>query len=339
MAKSAPANQRRVTVRANTDLVNRLNALDPGLGSLYAADVRRTSTVMSQGFSAASGQRGTVKIVGGKRDSTGNIPRAVEVDGPVAGGKGYRGDEFMTRDQIRGLFTCERFGGHPSGFPGWFEECVEDEQATAGAGVMPYFFGWTVHIPPEADTLTIDPFTGTRLISLWSFVLPAPATVARLSYYMQLFVFTASPPTINIGMFDVDFNLIFETGGIDVSDPSDPTQTEDGAFTFELDQEYELEAGEYFMAISSGSCIRMIGIATSSFAISLLDHAEVQDEGLTTPGPYGLRMFEFNVSGDENPYDGFPATLDASTGSFLSEYEDGLDCPMVLFEGVKAQYG
>lgn len=329
-------------------LIDDLNAMGeaagkPGMGTRLATELNRRFITINTRQDAQAGLRGSVAIAPQKRRASRGAPapglllrqnRIGEVDDAI------NDDEVPNWGQVRGLFTCEHFGGHVSGFPGWVEECVEGEKAAAGEGIMPYFFGWTVHIPPEADTLVIDPFAGETVIRLWSFVLPEPAIVDRVSYYMQIFTFTSIPPTINIGLYDVNLNLIFETGGIDVSDPANPAVVEDGAFTFELDQSYDLASGEYFLAFASGVCMRMIGIATSPFSLALLNHAEVQDEGLTTPGPYGLRFFEFDVgTSTTKPYDELPSVIDATTGTFVNMYELHEDVPMILFEGVKAQYG
>ena len=207
-------------------------------------------------------------------------------------------------------------------------------------GIMPYFFGWTVHVPPDSDIVLVDPFSSTNL-DLWSFVLPAPAIVNRLSYYIALTVSTFVPSHfINIGLYDADFNLIFQTGPIDVQNHAIPGQTLDGAYTFDLGADFQLAPGEYFMAIASGACIRIWGISTSrGIPTTLLDHAEVQDQGLLTPGPFGARMFEFVPNGGSTPgYLDFPSVLDTSVGTFNSFYEDQLDAPLILYEGIPAQY-
>ena len=333
MANKPPQNLRRGIGLIGGDVVDRLNKIDPGLGSLLVRSVNQKIAVLSSRIDAAAGHKGSVHIAPQGKDVTGKTNPAIVLGSQRAGGMAdpIDNEDGVNLRYFRRFLNCDWFEK-------MFDECIEDDSVRASAGIMPYFFGWTVHIPPEADTLVIDPFTGSNM-TLWSFVLPASATVARVSFYLVEVASTFSPgQEMNIGLYDADFNLVLETGAFVVRSDTDPTVTKDGAYTIELDQEYDLEAGEYFLAFSSAACIRMVGISTTVWSITLLDHAEVQDDGLLTPGPYGLRMFDFNPT-DPTPYQAFPETLGTDTGVFLTQYELRVDVPMVLFEGVKAHYG
>lgn len=144
---------------------------------------------------AQAGHGGSVAIAKQiAQDTTGRSVDALKLHGDTIGGVDWanRNDQVVPLEQMRAFFTCDHFGGHPSGFPGWFEDCVgQTEQRAAEAppphisdGLIHAFWGITFHAPPDADTFNGDPsFSEAGHGGYWQMIIPQTVVIDRGSIW------------------------------------------------------------------------------------------------------------------------------------------------------------
>lgn len=335
MARTTPRNLRRGVGRISGGIVDKLNALGrasgleghENIGSELAREINQHLAKISVRQDAQAGFGGPVAIAKQTRQSASGPPSpGLMLSGNRIGetAPALAGTDVPNYDQVKTLFTCDGFGGHPSGFAGWFEDCVDQrkkaETAAAVTGIMPYFFGWTVHAPNATDSIFTDGNTGGQC-ELWSFVLPDPAEVQALSFFIgyQPVIPGHGPVTINYGLFDADYNLVFQSG----TQTFTPGTT---AYTFrphrvKLDQVYELPAGEYFEAWAQFDCFTIFSIAWNTYLFELMQNVDpISGDALH---PHRL------VKADAQRYDlGFPDSLaDVVIGQGTA-----LDVPIVFYD-------
>lgn len=230
MAKSVPANQRHAARRVSGELIARLNALDPGLGTLFATDVNASRQTTAAALKAAAGQHGTVVIAEQKRSSGNRRPAAISVSqGQIADvARATEGHHAVPLEQVRAMFTCDHFGGHPSGFPGWFEECVDTRGGTTAAtpGIVHAMWGYSYEIPgfndvdPGGDPGILELFGG--LGSYWQMIVPVTTVFDRVTWWNDDHDAIIGPDLIRFGFYDMnqqdsEFERLAQTEAITLS--------------------------------------------------------------------------------------------------------------------------
>lgn len=258
MAKrsKAPTNLGQGIPRVGGELVDRLNKLDEGLGTALAYELNHRFSLADVRSRAAAGHAGTVVIAEQPRDSAGNKAAAIDVSGGNVAGSGWatQGDHLTPLSQVRSLFTCDHFGGHPSGFPGWFEECVQAERRAAATpfepipGLVHAMWGYTYEIPNFSDTFFSDPGLGEiGWGTYWEYIIPVSTTVDQVTWWLEDGGFT-NGGQIHFGLYDLNqsaesFPLVCQTvptGQIE----SFPF----GANTIALTERVTIEPGRYALA-------------------------------------------------------------------------------------------
>lgn len=326
-------------------LIDDLNKLGqaadmPDLGTRLATELNRRFTKVNTRQDAQAGLRGSVVIAPQKRRaSRGQPPPGMLARGNRIGevGAALNDDETPNWGQVKSLFTCKRFGGHVSGFEGWFEDCVDLREEMAamaideGEGVIPWFFGWTFDPPNASDVIIADPITNGT-IELYSTLVPeGTSTLVQVNYGLTTFapIFNAlgdgSPAGMNIGLYNADLELVTETGLIPVLDTGTDQLT--GFFATPLLTEVELAAGEYFQAFATNCCMRMYTIADSAPVTSTME-ADASIAGSTlNPGLHFGKAFSPNPSGTSVFVEAFPDTIERTELKVLS----GINVPMVMY--------
>lgn len=264
MAKrsKAPTNLGQGIPRVGGELVDRLNKLDEGLGTALAYELNHRFSLADVRSRAAAGHAGTVVIAEQPRDSVGNKAAAIDVSGGNVAGSGWatQGDHLTPLSQVRSLFTCDRFGGHPSGFPGWFEECVQAERQAATPftpipGLVHAFWGYSFHIPNSTDTISADAgFNESGHGAYYQMIIPAPCTVDRISFWRD--PGSGTPGFISFGLYDMnqsrtEFPLVARTA------PFHLDTIDNGLNVRALDSRVDIAPGIYAYAYT-GPCFHSI---------------------------------------------------------------------------------
>jgi hypothetical protein len=274
MPRKAPNLRSGIPLIGGT-LVDDLNTLGDSLGlqnvggRLATALNRRFSTVNGRA-DALSGLQGSVVIAPQKRRAERGQPEsAIKLSGGRIGevDRAITDDQVPNWGQVRGLFTCEAFGGHVSGFEGWVEECVDSRetartQPSLGDGIVHAFWGYTYQIPDFLETRTNDP--GRQEFGeayYWETIVPENTQVDRVSFQIPP---DLGPPVtrpgagIQIGIYDmnvsgISFPVLARTAVVPV------TAFATGVHTFALDTRILIPAGRYAVAMVA-PCMNFVGI-------------------------------------------------------------------------------
>lgn len=273
MAKrsKAPTNLGQGIPRVGGELVDRLNKLDEGLGTALAYELNHRFSIADSRTRAAAGHAGTVVLAEQQRDSAGNRPASMDVSGGNIAGSAWatQSDELPPLGQVRSLFTCDKFGGHPSGFPGWFEECVEQEQPVAiPSGIVHAMWGVTYEIPSNADLSADDPGESEfGLGNYYQYIIPSTTIVDQVTWWKS-------------GVAPVDGNIAFGLYSLDVAEASFPvvckTAATDltglgaGAHTIPLTESAIIAPGLYALAYIA-PCFNVLSIRLSAIAETMVN--------------------------------------------------------------------
>lgn len=263
-SRTNPANQQHGVHPVSSELVRRLNAIDPGLGTLLAEDTYMSRMAVDTRLRAAAGQHGTVVLAEQKRGSTGVRPAAMDVKGgEIVGGQWTsKLDAFVTLGQMLAYFTCDRFAGHPSGFPGWFEDCVDqrDQEASvvAGDGRIHAMWGYTWDVPNFEDVTSGDPGVSEfGYGTYWQMQIPETTVLDSVSFRIPfdpgLPVLAEGP--VGFALYSLDAGAA-EATLVVKSETVQAFGLGEGRQTLALEERTTLDAGLYALAYI-GPCFDM----------------------------------------------------------------------------------
>lgn len=272
MGKQSAQNLRRGVGRIGGSIIDDLNALGeaagkPGIGTRLAREINQKILKISARQDAQAGFRGSMAVAKqGRKSASGPAdPAILLADDRISGlGPGIQNKDAVNLEQLRALFTCDHFGGHVSGFPGWFEDCVGQEKAgTPGitSGIVHAMWGYTYEIPNFTDTVDNDPgLLESGEAFYWEFIVPVATQVDQVT-------FTTAPGTVFSGsLLPISFAL-YDMNESDTSFPrvavSESVQQSDLTAgqkkTLALDTRILILPGRYALAYA-GPCFNMICI-------------------------------------------------------------------------------
>lgn len=249
------------------------------LGTRLATELNRRMTKINTRADAQAGLKGSVVVAPQKRIQGQGAPApglmlSQNRIGDV--GQAINDDETPTWGQVRSLFTCERFGGHVSGFPGWFEDCVEQEKeaaAVATTGIVHAMWGYTYEIPSGSDTNANDDPGVLELFggigAYWQYIVPVTTEVDRLTWWNNELINYGPPDAINWALYEMNtsdtaFSRVAETGIHTLS--SYPLGTNSDM----LDSRITIDPGLYAIALAM-PCHKIGGIFPNMLAYRIVN--------------------------------------------------------------------
>jgi hypothetical protein len=289
MAVGKAQNLRRGVGLIGGEVINRLNKLDDGLGTLLLREVNQRIAVLSGRIEAQAGHKGSVHIAPQGRDVSGKSKPAIVLGGQRAAGMDdpIDNEDGVNLRYFRRFLNCDWFEK-------MFDECIDDDgmrRAAAAEGNLPWFWGWTVQHPHETDTLmaifsaTVESSgagldAGQGYFYVTPFPLQESAGFTNVAFWIDT---TYTPATtfpgvhdMNVGLYNTDRELVWELGPYEVF--SSDGVYGPGAGRVAVDTTAtSLESGEYYLAIFLPSCLRLLCVdidqnMTSLFTTPIEQH-------------------------------------------------------------------
>lgn len=300
MANKQATNLGQGIPRLGGELINRLNAVDPGLGTLLASEINHRTGIINSRLAAAAGHTGTVTIATQKRDSTGKAIPSMDIQGGRMVG--------LTSEPKDGSepITLEYWRKHEKDcvwFEKMFDECIEEEVKRAAAvpsGIVHAMWGYTYDIPSGSDTSAFDDPGVLELFgglgAYWQYIVPVTTEVDRLTWWNNELINYGPPDAINWALYEMNtsdtaFSRVAQTGIHLLS--SYPLGTNSDM----LDSRIVIEPGLYAIALAM-PCHKIGGIFPNMLAYRVVNEIKPLPRFgtfVTTDGSMPIELNSSNV--------------------------------------------